>query len=78
MKAILNGWNFIRLLRLVLGVAILVQGIVAKDTTTILLGAAFGGMGLANIGCCGPNGCAVNTRSVKTTKIEYEELDIKK
>ena len=79
MKAILQGWNFMRVLRLGLGIAILVQGIVAKETMTIVLGAIFGGMALANIGCCGTNGCAVNSRSTnKTQKIDYEELDIKK
>ncbi len=78
MKAIMQRWNFMRLLRLVLGVAILVQGIVSKDTMTIILGTAFGGMALANIGCCGSNGCAINTRAAKSQKIKYEELDSKK
>ena len=79
MKAIIQGWNFLRILRLGLGIAILVQGIVAKETMTMVLGVIFGGMALANIGCCGTNGCAVNSRSTnKTQKIDYEELDIKK
>ena len=76
MKVILEGWNFMRALRLILGVAILVQGIVAKDVLTIVLGAAFVGMALANIGCCGTHGCAVNYRKNVTEKeISYEELD---
>ena len=79
MKAILQGWNFMRILRLGLGIAILVQGIVAKETMTMVLGVIFGGMALANIGCCGINGCAINSRSTnKTQTIDYEELDIKK
>ncbi len=79
MKAILHGWNFIRILRLGLGIAILVQGIVAKETMTMVLGVIFGGMAVANIGCCGTNGCAINGGSTnKTQKIDYEELDIKK
>ena len=78
MKAILKGWNVMRILRLVLAVAIVVQGIVAKETMTMLLGAIFGGMALANIGCGGTNGCAVNSRpNNKTHRINYEELDIK-
>jgi hypothetical protein len=32
MKAITQGWNFMRILRLILGIAILVQGIVVEDT----------------------------------------------
>ena len=79
MKALLQGWNFIRILRLILGVVILVQGIVAKDPMTILLGVVVGGMAVANIGCCGTNGCAINpTPNNQTKKIHYEELDIKK
>jgi hypothetical protein len=79
MKAILQGWNFMRILRLGLGIAIIVQGIVAKETMTMVLGAIFGGMALANIGCCGTNGCAINNRSTTNTQtIDYEELDIKK
>ena len=79
MKAILQGWNIMRILRLGLGIAIIIQGIVAKETMTIVLGAIFGVLVLANIGCCGSNGCAVNSRPTnKTKRIDYEELDIKK
>lgn len=79
MRAILQGWNFMRILRVALGIAILIQGIVAKETMTIVLGVIFGGMAVANIGCSGTNSCAVNSRSTnKIQKIDYEELDIKK
>ena len=78
MRAILQGWNFMRILRLGLGIAIIIQGVVAKETMTIVLGAIFGGMALANIGCCGTNGCAISSRPTnKTQRIDYEELDIK-
>lgn len=79
MKAILQGWNFVRIFRLGLGIAIIIQGIVAKELMTVILGAIFGGIALANIGCCGTNGCAINSRTTnKTQRIDYEELDIKK
>lgn len=77
MKKISQGWNFIRMLRLILGSAIMVQGIVAKDTVTIILGVAFAGMAIANIGCCGFGGCAVTPRTTtnnKTEEIHYEEV----
>lgn len=61
MKTIVQGWNFMRLLRLVLGVAILVQGILAKDTVTIVLGVIIGGTAIAKIGCCGADGCTINS-----------------
>jgi Kef-type K+ transport system membrane component KefB len=79
MKTILYGWNFMRALRLILGVAVIVQGVVAKDTVSIVLGVLVGGMALANIGCCGTSGCAINPRTDNQTQtIEYEELDNKK
>lgn len=75
MKAILQGWNFMRIFRLVLGVAVLVQGGVAKDAITIIIGVLFGGMAVANIGCCGTNGCAINTTTNDKTKTtNYEEI----
>lgn len=76
MKTILQGWNFMRILRLVLAIGILAQGITAIDTVTIILGVVFGGMAVANIGCCG-TGFGVNPRSTlnkKTEDIHYEEV----
>lgn len=80
MKPILQGWNVMRIVRLVLGVAILVQGTIAKDTLQIVLGLALGGLAVANIGCCGVGGCTVNTRSPsqQTEEIKYEEVVSKK
>jgi hypothetical protein len=76
MKAILQGWNVMRIVRLVLAVGILVQGIVASEMVAIILGVVFGGMALANIQCCSAGGCAVNQRSFnnKPKAIEYEEV----
>jgi hypothetical protein len=76
MKTILQGWHFTRILRLVLALAILLQGIIAKDSIAIILGIALGGMAVANIGCCGAGGCAVNQNSTnnKTEDIQYEEV----
>lgn len=76
MKTILQGWNFMRIIRLVLGLAILVQGIVENNTIIIILGAAFAGMAVTNRNCCGAYGCAVNYRpdNNKTKDIHYEEV----
>ena len=78
MKTILQAWNFMRILRLVLGIVIAIQGIVVGETVTIILGLLFVGMSVANIGCCGSNGCAVNpgdSTKNKTKDISYEEVD---
>lgn len=80
MKAILQHWNFMRIIRLLLGAGILIQGIITKDAASIILGIVFAAMPIFNIGCCGTNGCAVNiTPSIKSkNKIGYEEVDTKK
>ena len=79
MRIILQGWNLMRILRLVLAIAILVQGMITKDAVSIILGLIVGGMAITNKGCCGSNGCEVkSTGTNKTNRIHYEELDRKK
>ena len=73
MKAFLQKWNFMRIIRLIFGVAILVQGIIIKDVMTILIGVAFGIMAVINAGCCHSNFCSVNSRP-ETQKNANEEL----
>ena len=77
MKMIFPAWNFMRMLRLLLGTAVMVQGILARDTIAIILGVAFAGMAAANIGCCGARSCAAKTDSTTHNKkedIHYEEV----
>lgn len=77
MKNILfNGWNFFRILRLVLGVIIIVQGIYSKDWQISMVGLLFAVLSLFNIGCCGSNGCYTTTKATQSTnkEISYEEV----
>jgi hypothetical protein len=79
MKAILNNWSIMRGLRLLLGIAALVQALIQKDIMLGLLAGFLLLTAIANIGCCGANGCAVNFRENRNKKeIIYEELDAKK
>ncbi|MEP7232760.1 MAG: hypothetical protein ABI691_21045 [Ginsengibacter sp.] len=76
-QAIFSNWNLMRFLRLALGIAIIVQSVVAKDWTMGIAGAVFTMMPVFNIGCCGSGGCATTPpkRSSETTKdITYEEV----
>lgn len=52
-----NNWNVMRLLRLVPGVLILLQGIQTGSWIFIIPGIVFSLMPLFNIGGCGPRGC---------------------
>ena len=76
MKNYLEGWNVMRLLRLILGIIIIVQGIQGNDWSFILLGSLFSLMPIFNVGCCGASGC--NTSYVNTNKnikeVTYEEV----
>ena len=79
MKTILNNWSVMRGLRLVIGVIALVQSIIQKDIMLDIIAAFLLVTAIANVGCCGSNGCAVNFNTRKKEKeILYEELDNQK
>ena len=63
MKTIVAQWNYMRILRIVLGLGILVQGIFDKDPMKIILALLFGGLVLANIGCYSTKSCPLNSKS---------------
>lgn len=75
-QSIVSNWNFFRFLRLVIGVAIIVQGILAKDIMFSIAGLFFTGMAVFNIGCCGTGGCSVPIKKAAqpTKDISYEEV----
>ena len=78
-KTILNNWTVMRGLRLVIGIIALVQSILQKDITLVVLAGFLLVTVIANVGCCASNGCAVNFNNRKKEKeILYEELDNKK
>ena len=78
-KTILNNWSVMRGLRLVIGVIALVQSIIQKDITLGIIAAFLLVTAIANVGCCGSNGCTVNFNTKKKEKeILYEELDNQK
>ena len=75
MKAILNNWSVMRGLRLVIGLIALVQSVIHKDITLGIIAGFLLLTAIANVGCCGSNGCAVNFKNSKKEKeIKYEEL----
>ncbi|HPH24095.1 MAG TPA: hypothetical protein PLW32_09440 [Chitinophagaceae bacterium] len=77
MKKILQGWNFVRILRLVFGIIILIQGIVQADYLFAFIGVVFAALSVANIGCCGTQACATNIQTKSTQNIKdvsYEEV----
>ena len=75
-RAILSNWNFMRFLRLGLGIVIIVQSVIAKDWTMGIVGLLFTAMPVFNIGCCGTGGCntALKKTAETTKEISYEEV----
>lgn len=78
MKKYLQNWNFVRFLRLLMGIAIIVQGIQIKEYAISLLGAWLTIMAIANVGCCGVNSCNTNyttNKNATNKSAEYEEIN---
>lgn len=75
-QTIFTNWTFMRFLRLGLGLAILVQAVIAKDWLFALLGLAFTAMPVFNVGCCGNSGCNLPANKQHDNKkdIHYEEV----
>jgi hypothetical protein len=74
MNALLQNWTFMRRLRLLLGLVVLVQSIIAID---ILLGAMslfLISMAVFNFGCCGSGGCSISFNKSKSIK-NIEDVD---
>lgn len=76
MKEYLKTWDFMRVLRLAMGIFIIVQGISAKERLFVGAGVLFLLMPILNIGCCGASGCntPVSKSSKKAEDITYEEI----
>lgn len=77
MKGYFRNWNIMRVIRLVLGLIVVGQGIYSSDWTFIVLGAFVTLLPILNLGCCGTAGCntRINTKSdTKLEEVVYEEV----
>lgn len=74
---ILENWNFMRFLRLGMGLWLIFESLSTHDTAFMILGGLFIGQAVFNMGCCGSGGCGVDTRKKAYSKIEettFEEI----
>lgn len=76
MKNYFKQWNFIRVIRLAMGVYILVQGFVDRQWFFVGFGLIFTMMPIFNIACCRASGCSANVRETQSEnkEVEYEEV----
>ena len=67
MKAfIATRWNFMRIVRLIIGIAVIVFAIRNNDILLGLGGGFLVMMSVLNAGCCGASGCSTGGCSVET------------
>ena len=73
-----QNWNFMRLLRLGLGIYIAVQAFETQSIFSGLVAIFFIFQAVTNTACCGSNGCAVPTKknhSDRSEKVKFEEIN---
>lgn len=76
-QTLFQNWNFMRLLRLGLGIYIAVQAIETLSLFSGVVAAFLIFQAVTNTGCCGSNGCVMPTKkgnSDKTEEIKFEEI----
>ncbi|AZA51218.1 hypothetical protein EG346_24970 [Chryseobacterium carnipullorum] len=76
MDNLFKNWNFVRLLRLAMGIFLVVEATQSGMWILVAVGMVFVVMPLFNIGCCAAGNCSVPTRNSKKNgdKVEYEEI----
>lgn len=75
-QLIFSNWNLVRLARLLMGIAILVQAALLADVLFIVLGILFTALPVFNIGCGCNNSCytAPPKKQTNEKEITYEEV----
>ena len=79
-SVLVTQWNWMRLIRLFLGVLILAEGISSQQWIPGIVGSIFLMQALFNVGCCSIGSCNIANRKIDDTKtevIQYEEVKIK-
>lgn len=75
-EIIMSNWSWMRIIRLLAGIAIIIQAIVNKDIVFGVAGILFTSMAIFNTGCCGVGGCntPIQISNKSIDEITYEEV----
>ncbi len=79
LKNLLQNWNFMRIIRLVIGGYALIEAYKGQDTLMGLLGFVLVGMAMMNAGC-GAQGCGIpiqKSNQKEPEELSYEEVHSK-
>lgn len=78
MTTILKNWDFMRILRLGMGLWVIYSSFTDRQPLLGFLGAFFVYQAVMNIGCCGSNGCNIpnkpNSQNLPSKEVDYEEV----
>ncbi|HOZ50776.1 MAG TPA: hypothetical protein PLU17_02895 [Chitinophagaceae bacterium] len=80
-QTLLEGWHFMRWLRLGIGIAIAYQAIRMNDAISGVIAFVVLLQAVLNIGCCGVNGCATpisKSQDSSMQDVEFEEVTVPK
>jgi hypothetical protein len=73
-EILLTGWNFMRFLRLGLGIYIALQAIETQSAFSGFVAILFLYQAITNTGCCGLNSCAVPTKKEIQKLLKMQNL----
>ncbi len=76
-ETLLTDWNFMRIIRLGLGIYIAVQAVKNLSILSGFFAAFFIFQAITNTGCCGAKGCSIplkKNNSDSIEEVEYEEI----
>lgn len=74
-ETLFTGWNFMRFIRLGVGVFIAIQAVQYHDVLSGFIASVFLLQALTNTGCCGSTGCSTNTNYSTKNKLEDVEFE---
>ncbi len=71
-----QGWGFMRLFRLGLGVIVLIEAWKNNEILFGLLGGILLFQSLMDVGCCGSGGCDINQVKTKEKSVTLDSKDV--
>ena len=73
----IKSWSFMRLLRLLMAIFIIFQGVETQQWLFVFAGAIFALLPMFNVGCCGTSACNTNfssRRSIQEKETTFTEI----